>query len=101
MASPVVERVARLFLEDLKRRDSPLLSSLSLEPEDPASRDRLMDLLRLLAEKPLDQALAGRPDLQPLAKSRESLFELVEGFLGQKPQKVHQAVPRSRILGFQ
>ena len=53
--SEVFVRIVGLYIKKLRRYDSPILESLPLEVTSENGKNLLLDALRLLSEKPLDQ----------------------------------------------
>lgn len=76
--SDTFEKVVALFVKRLKEKDSPILDEIdeSLHADDDTSR--LVDLLRVLASTPLDQASKILPGADRHLQSAEGLHRFVQ-----------------------
>ncbi len=77
--SEAFARVVDLYLTDLEARDSGLLRELGIDPEVPAQRAGLLDLLQVLAHNPLERVARTSPDRDALLARRDALHAFVEG----------------------
>jgi hypothetical protein len=79
--SAAFERVLDLYLRHLQRHSAGVLADLGLEPDDDEQRERLLELIRLLAHNPVTRILRARPkaDGASLLDRRAALHDFVEG----------------------
>lgn len=78
-ASHAFARVTQRFIDGLRKRDSALLDPIPLDLNDQKGVSRLVDLLRLLVVKTLDDVVRQESDLAPCLECRDALKRLVMG----------------------
>jgi len=79
LESQVFERVLTLYIETLRRRDSPILDSLPMLLGGAEEQACFLELLRSLTVNPLEQALKITPILEDTPEKRKGLLQFIEG----------------------
>ena len=79
MESSAFARVVDLYVEHLAVRNSGVLADIGVDPADLGAHARLLDILRLLANNPLERVAGSSPEGAALLDRRAALHQFVEG----------------------
>ena len=77
--SAAFARVVDLYVEHLAVHDSTLLADIGVDSGDLGRRSRLLDVLRLLANNPIERVAGSSPEGAALLDRRAALHRFVEG----------------------